>query len=45
MTHEEYLKKIREAMAKLDKTDKQAVHEFNEWRNKLYEEYENSRKG
>lgn len=39
MTHEEYLKQVREALASLNRSDKEAVHAFNEWRNKLYEEY------
>jgi len=36
MTHAEYLKAVREALANLDKSNKEDVHRFNCWRNELY---------
>lgn len=36
MTYEEYIKQVQTALKKLDKTDKDAVHQFNEWRAQLY---------
>ena len=43
MTHQEYLAAVREALSKLDKRDKEAVHKFNEWRDELYKQI--SKKG
>ncbi len=44
MTHEEYINAVRKALSELDKTDKEAVHRFNEWRETLYKKYQESMK-
>lgn len=38
MTREEYYKAIREEWAVVDKTDRYAIHNYNQWRNMLYKE-------
>ena len=38
MTREEYYKAIREEWERTNKTSREAIHNYNQWRNMLYKE-------
>lgn len=45
MTREEYYRRIRDEWARVNKKDRNAVHQYNVWRNELlHEVYESEEK-
>lgn len=45
MTYKEYLAQIKVALKNLDKSDKEAVHRFNTWREELYKQIDDTKGG